>query len=87
MLEFHDWMDVASALHQLSRAGEWTEMPKQITDEMLHEWAIVATCDEFSDVLAERCGDIYDTVLLDLPPKLWRNEDWVKETVHALQQA
>ncbi len=87
VLEFHDWMDVASALHQLSRAGEWTEMPKQITDEMLHEWAIVATCDEFSDVLAERCGDIYDTVLLDLPPKLWRNEDWVKETVHALQQA
>jgi alkanesulfonate monooxygenase SsuD/methylene tetrahydromethanopterin reductase-like flavin-dependent oxidoreductase (luciferase family) len=87
VLEFHDWMDVAAELHQLSRAGKWTEMPKAISDDMLHEWAIVATIDDFADTLAERCRDIYDTVLLDLPPNLWRNRDWVEQTVQALQQA
>jgi len=86
VLEFHGWMDVAAELHGLSRAGKWTEMPEQITDEMLHEWAIVGTRDEFTTLLKERCGDIYDAVLLDLPPNLWRDEDWVQETVRTLQQ-
>jgi probable F420-dependent oxidoreductase len=86
VLKFHGWMDVAEALHQLSRAGKWTEMPDQITDDMLHEWAIVATRDEFSAALRERCGDIYDTVLLDLPPSLWADGDWVRETVASLQR-
>jgi probable F420-dependent oxidoreductase len=87
VLEFHDWMDVAAALHQLSRAGKWTEMPNQITDDMLDEWAIVATRDEFTAKLTQRCGDLYDTVLLDLPPQLWRDEDWVRETVSSLQNS
>jgi alkanesulfonate monooxygenase SsuD/methylene tetrahydromethanopterin reductase-like flavin-dependent oxidoreductase (luciferase family) len=87
VLEFHDWMDVAEALHKLSREGRWTEMPSQITDDMLHEWAIVGTRDEFSELLVDRCGDLYDTVLLDLPPRLWRDEDWVRETVRALQRS
>jgi len=86
VLEFHGWTDVAAELHGLSRAGKWTEMPEQITDEMLHEWAIVGTRDEFTTLLKERCGDIYDAVLLDLPPNLWRDEDWVQETVRTLQQ-
>jgi probable F420-dependent oxidoreductase len=87
VLEFHDWMDVAAALHRLSRAGKWTEMPNEISDDMLEEWAIVATRDTFAETLSNRCGDIYDTVLLDLPPQLWADEDWVRETVHSLQQS
>jgi probable F420-dependent oxidoreductase len=86
VLEFHGWMDVAAELHRLSRAGKWTEMPDRITDEMLHEWAIVGTRDEFTAQLVARCSDIYDTVLLDLPPELWRDEDWVQETVRTLHQ-
>jgi len=87
VLEFHDWMDVAEALHKLSREGRWTDMPSQITDDMLDEWAIVGTRDAFAKRLVERCGDLYDTVLLDLPPGLWRDEDWVRETVRALQRS
>ncbi|MFQ5471274.1 MAG: TIGR03617 family F420-dependent LLM class oxidoreductase [Dehalococcoidia bacterium] len=86
VLEFHGWMDVAASLHRLSRAGKWTEMPNQISDDMLEEWAIVATRDQFADELMSRCSDIYDTVLLDLPRDLWADEDWVRETVHTLQQ-
>jgi len=87
VLEFHGWMDVAASLHQLSRAGKWTEMPDQITDAMLDEWAIIATQDDFAKTVARRCGDLYDTILLDLPPQLWRDEDWVRETVSTLQNA
>ena len=35
----------------------------------------------------ERCGDVFPTVMLDLPPALRHDRDWVAQTVAALQQA
>ncbi len=86
VLKFHGWLDVGNALHQMSREGRWKEMPGQISDEMLEEWAIVGSCDEFAAKLAERCSDIFSTVLLDLAPQLRCDEAWVAETVDALHR-
>ena len=86
VLEFHGWLDAGNALHQMSREGRWKEMPGQITDEMLDEWAIIGTCDELASKLKERCSDIFSTVLLDLSPQLRRDEDWVAGTVDSLHR-
>jgi probable F420-dependent oxidoreductase len=85
VLELHDWMDVAGKLHRLSREGKWKEMPDCISDEMLDEWAIICTHEQLTSKLIDRCGDIYSTVLLDLPPGLREDDDWVHETVSTLQ--
>ncbi len=87
VLEFHGWEGIGRELHRLSRESGWREMPKQITDEMLEEWAIIGTCDELADKLKERCSGIFSTVLLDLAPKLRQDEVWLGETIAALQQA
>ncbi|MAJ61084.1 MAG: hypothetical protein CBC48_14610 [bacterium TMED88] len=85
VLEFHGWMDAAEALHRLSREGRWKEMPAVITDEMLDEWAVIATADKFADRVRERCEGLFSTVLLDLPGGLRADDDWVRETVSALK--
>jgi probable F420-dependent oxidoreductase len=87
VLEFHGWEDVGAKLHRLSREGKWPEMPALITDEMLHEFAIVATYDELAAALTERCAGLFSTLLLDLPPGLRREETRVRELVRALHQA
>jgi len=84
VLEHHGWEEVGTKLHQLSKEGKWTELPAQITDEMLEEWAIIATFDQLADTLTERCTGIFDTLLLDLPPKLQADEDRVSGIVRAL---
>jgi probable F420-dependent oxidoreductase len=86
VLEFHGWQDAAAELHQLSRSGGWKQMPDVISDEMLEEWAIVATHDQLVDRIVERCGDLYSTVLLDLPRELGGDDDWVRESIARLQQ-
>lgn len=86
VLEFHGWADVGLELHQMSREARWKEMPSRISDTMLDEWAIIATCDQLAARVEERCGDLFSTVLLDLSPSLRRNEEWVAETVAALQR-
>ena len=87
VLEYHGWAEVAQELHQLSKERRWDEMPSRITDEMLDEWAIVAGCDDLATVLAERCAGVYSTVLLDLPPALRADEDWLATTIKSLQTA
>ncbi len=84
VLDFHGWSEIGQALHKLSREGQWKQMPDLITDEMLHEWAIVGTHEELVDKVLERCGDLFSTVLLDLPPSLRDDDDWVRDTVTAL---
>lgn len=85
VLEYHDWLDVGAALHALSKAGKWTEMPDQISDEMLDEWAIVATYDELPRRLQERAHGVFDTVLLDLPAKARDDRDRLREIVEAVR--
>lgn len=85
VLEHHGWKDVAETLFAMSKEGRWKEMPSLIDDDMLDEWAIVATKDTLTSRVTERCTGLFDTVLLDLPADLARDDDWVAETVARLQ--
>ncbi len=86
VLEFHGWSEVGMQLHQLSLEGKWQAMPGLITDDMLEEFAIIASHDELVPKVKERCAGIFSTVLLDLPPKLRADEAQVSAIVRTLQQ-
>ncbi len=87
VLEFHGWMGTAEQLHRLSRAGQWKEMATVVRDDMLEEWAVIATWDRLAATLAERCRDYAGTLLLDLPPALSRDDARVAEIVQELKRA
>jgi probable F420-dependent oxidoreductase len=86
VLAHHGWEDVGLALHQLSREGKWQELPTLISDDMLREWAVIATHDRLAAAVREKCAGIFDTVLLDLPGALARDEDRVRGIVASLHQ-
>jgi probable F420-dependent oxidoreductase len=86
VLDHHGWSDVGAELHQMSRDGRWQDMPSCISDEMLSEWAVVATTDQLVGELRKRCEGLFSSVLLDLPAELRSDTDWVADTVAALQQ-
>lgn len=86
VLKYHGWEDLGIRLHELSVQGKWTELPKQISDDMLSEWAVVATYDEFAERLKQQAKGAYTSVLLDLPKALRDDEDRVADIVKALKQ-
>ncbi|MBT4522154.1 MAG: TIGR03617 family F420-dependent LLM class oxidoreductase [Halieaceae bacterium] len=86
VLEYHGWQDLGAKLHQLSVQGKWTELPQQITDDMLAEWAIVGTYDELPAKLKASAQGAYNSVLLDLPRALMQDEDRVADIVRQLQE-
>ncbi len=86
VLAHHGWEDLGAQLHQLSREGKWQELPKLVTDDMLAEWAVIATHDRLADAVRARCEGIFSTVLLDLPGTLARDQDRVRDIVQRLHQ-
>ncbi len=86
VLAHHGWEDVGAELHQLSREGKWQELPRLITDDMLAEWAVIATYDRLAAEVRARCAGVYSTVLLDLPGPLARDRDRVTSIVASLHQ-
>ena len=63
----HGLEDLASELKALSRAQRWEEMPRYISDEVLHTYAVVGTYDKIADKLIERYGDIVTSLEFSIP--------------------
>jgi probable F420-dependent oxidoreductase len=59
VLELHGWGELQPELNTLSKRGEWDEMGRRITDEMLNEFAIVAPPDQVAGQLLAKYGDIF----------------------------
>jgi probable F420-dependent oxidoreductase len=59
VLEMHGWGSLGPELNALSKRGEWDEMGRRITDEMVHEFAIVAPPDKVASELLIRYGDVF----------------------------
>ena len=59
VFEAHGWAELGQELNTLSKRGEWDEMGRRITDEVLHEFAIVAPPNKVAGQLLARYGDIF----------------------------
>jgi probable F420-dependent oxidoreductase len=59
VLELHGWGHLTDELNRLSKLGEWDAMGRLITDEMVHEIAIVAPPDQVVERLLAAYGDVF----------------------------
>ncbi len=64
VLSLHGWDDQAAKLHEHSKRGQWDQMAKVVTDEMVHTFTAVATYDRLVDTLRDRFGGLSDRVAL-----------------------
>lgn len=67
VLEVHGWGDLQSELNALSKQGEWDEMGRRISDEVLDAFAVRGTPEEVPAELQRRYGDLVDRVSLYMP--------------------
>ncbi|RAS60277.1 putative F420-dependent oxidoreductase [Lentzea atacamensis] len=59
VLELHGWGSLHEELHRMSRRQQWTDMSELISDEVLHEFAVVGSSpDAVSTALLDRFGDV-----------------------------
>ncbi len=84
VLEYHGWKDLGMQLHQHSLEGKWREMADLITDDVLEEFTVIGTEDDFVARLKERCAGVFTTITLDLPRRLRSDPDQLGDVIKAL---
>jgi probable F420-dependent oxidoreductase len=67
VLELHGWGELQPELNTLSKRGEWDEMGRRITDEILDAFAVQGAPDEIPVLLHRRFGDVVDRISLYMP--------------------
>jgi probable F420-dependent oxidoreductase len=64
VLAVHGWEDLGQKLHAMSRQGRWSEMAREVPDEVVRTFTAVGTHDEIADRVADRFGGLTDSVAL-----------------------
>ena len=67
VLSLHGWDEQAAKLHEHSKRGQWDQMAKVVTDEMVETFTAVAPYDRLVDTLRARFGGLSDRVALAFP--------------------
>lgn len=64
-MEHHGWEDKRVQLSLMARENKWDVMWKEVTDEMLHEIAVVAEPDEVIPTIRQRYSGLADRICLE----------------------
>jgi len=67
VMALHGWQEVAERLSALAARGEWGEMPKWVSDDMLQTLAVVAQPADLPAALLERYRSLADRLALYTP--------------------
>jgi probable F420-dependent oxidoreductase len=69
VMDLHGWGEVADELNVMSREGgsAWARLGEVITDEMLHEFAVVAPPDGVAQALVDRFDGVVDRLSFYVP--------------------
>ncbi len=87
VLDHHGKTDVAKQLSVHARQGEWDQMSKLITDDLIDKIAVVAKPSELPKAIKQRYTGIFDRVSLYFPIRAGEAEETWKNFVTAFRAA
>ena len=72
VFEAHGWEDLGHKLNDMSKNGQWQDMTKEISDDVVHEFCAVGRYDQIHSAIQKRFGSAVDVLALpaDTPPEL-----------------
>jgi len=77
VLEMHGWGATARSLQKKSIAGDWEGMSREISNEMLDEFAIIGTYPELAEKIRKKYHGVVDRLsLYDCLPAPGEEKEW-----------
>jgi probable F420-dependent oxidoreductase len=84
VMECHGWGEVGQRLSHLAARGKWTEMPSEITDEMLDVFAVTGSPSELPRKLLAKYSGLLDRMALYAPFVFGEHEEHWKALVSGI---
>ena len=73
-LELFGWQDKGQQLLDMTRSGNWREMPNIISDDMLERFVPRGTYNDIASIYKERYGDLTQRITFPIPEDPKDNE-------------
>ena len=72
VFEVHGWQDLGQKLNDMSKKGQWQDMTKEISDDVVHEFCAVGRFDEIEKEISRRFAGPIDVISMpsDTPSDL-----------------
>ena len=72
VFEAHGWQDLGQKLNDMSKKGQWQDMTKEISDDVVHEFCAVGRFDEIETEISRRFAGPIDVISMpsDTPSDL-----------------
>ncbi len=86
VMNTHGWNDTAQKLYRMSVDNKWDEMGKEITDEMLGEFAVIGHYDGIVDKIKDRFGGFDTSFTFSIPVRSSEDEERLRSMVKSLQE-
>ena len=86
VFDHHGWSDVADELSTLSRAQRWDDMEALVSDEMVHEIAVVGTYDEIAERVWRRYEGVCSGMEFSIPVRGPEDHERLADTVAAVRR-
>ena len=84
VMELHGWEDTARQLSALAARRAWTEMPGLVSNDILHEFAVIAPPSELPTALLERYQGLVDRLGLYIPFMPGERDEFWKHLLHGV---
>lgn len=62
VLEMHGWGEFGDRMNRMTKENKWDEMWKEVSDDILHEFAVVAPPDELPYAVREKYNGLLDRI-------------------------
>lgn len=85
VLDAHGWGDVCPRLNEKAAKGDWSGMAKEITDEMLAEFAVTGSPEEVPVLLKEKYDGLLDRISFYSPYHPGQHEARWRKIVEAFK--
>ena len=85
VLDAHGWGDVCLKLNRMAAEGQWQDMAKEISDEILDAFTVTGTYDDIVGKLKERYAGNATTIDLSIPTNSPEDSERVKEIITSLK--
>ena len=85
VLDLHGWGETCLRLHRLAAEGRWLEMGREISDEMLDQFAVYGTYDQIAARIRERWGGIVNRTGFFMPVRHEGDKERLREIIRQIQ--
>ncbi|PKB78346.1 MAG: LLM class F420-dependent oxidoreductase [SAR202 cluster bacterium Io17-Chloro-G9] len=85
VLELHDYQELGQRLHALSLQGQWAEMTRLVSDEMLETFAIIGGYDDIALRIKEQLGALVDEVGFNMEVSTPEDEKALRNIIDELK--